>query len=696
VPLFVVCTARPELLARRPGWGGGKTNTFTLALSPLSEEETAHLVRALLEQTVMPAEIQRVLVERADGNALYAEEFTRLFAEQGSDVSSDQRLPETVHGIIAARLDALPGEEKALLQAAAVVGKIFWLGAVCQVAGAERADAERRLHALERKEFVRRERSASVESETEYAFRHVLIRDVAYGQIPRAERADRHRLAAEWIENLGRPEDHAELLAHHYTAALEFEQAVGKDDFVFAEQARLALRRAGDRAMALAGYEAAARFYASALELCPSDDPERPHLLLRQGRMLFRAEASGLELLTEALEAFRRSGDDEGAAAAATAAGLLLWTRGQRDEAYAYVDEAVELLSTRPPSFAKANALLQRAGFHLVTGEFPECLLLAREALPMVEQLGLATLGARVPALIGWSRLGTGDPGGLGDLERAVEITFETNAFEYLHSSFENLRSAQFALGRLADASATLVRHAESAERLGDFGRRWLQVLLAGDAFLDGRWDEALRVADAFLDEVEAGSPHYLEPPCRAVRAAIRLARGDLLGASSDAERALAISRRTKDRQVLSHALGARAIVALGESRPREANELASELEGLGVALVFPMTFGWPTYFDVALLMHDLDRRPSLSRMLDVPVATPWADAAQAIADGDFVQAAETLERMGDAAGAAQLLVQAGRRPEATDQLAGALGFYRAVGATAHLRKAEALLAPSA
>jgi class 3 adenylate cyclase/tetratricopeptide (TPR) repeat protein len=704
VPLFVVCTARPELLARRPGWGGGMANTFTLSLSPLSGEDTAHLVHALLEQTVMPAEIQRMLVERAGGNALYAEEFTRLFAERGSEVNFDQRLPESVQGIIAARLDALPGEEKALLQGAAVVGKVFWLGAVCEVGGAERAEAERRLHALERKEFVRRERNASVVGEVEYAFRHVLIRDVAYGQIPRLERADAHRLAAEWIERLGRPEDHAELLAHHYMAALELERAVGKHEAVFAERARLAFRRAGDRATALAGYEAAARFYASALELCPSDDPERPDLLLRQGRTLFSAEASGLELLTEALEAFRGSGDEEGAAAAATAAGLLLWTRGHRDDAYAYVDEAVELLSARPPSFAKANALLRRAGFHLVTGEFPECLRLARDALPMVEHLGLATLRARVPALIGWSRVGTGDPGGLSDLQQAVEITLETNSFDNLHSSFENLRSAQFALGRLADASVTLGRHAESAERLGEFGRRWLQVLLAGNAFLDGRWEEALGVADAFLEEVEAGSPHYLEPPCRAIRAAISLARGELRGAASDADKALAVSRRTKDRQVLSHALGARAIVALAENRREEATELSSELEGLGIPLIFPLTFGWPTLADVAWLLSDLDRRSELLNVLGaIPVVTPWADAARAIAGGDFVHAAETLERMGDAAGAAtarlraaEWFVEAGRRPEANAELAGALGFYRATGATAYVRKAEALLAPSA
>jgi len=392
----------------------------------------------------------------AAGNPLYAEEFARLVAEQGSDARSAQRLPETVQGIIAARLDDLPGEEKELLQAAAVVGKVFWLGAVCRVGGADRAEAERLLHALERKEFVRRERSASVGGEREFAFRHILIRDVAYGQIPRGERAAKHRLAAEWIESLGRLEDHVEMLAHHYTAALELERAAGKDVSVLAGRAGPALRRAGDRARALAGYEAAARFYGAALELCSSDDPARPELLLHRGRALRDSEGSGLELLTEALEAFRASGDEDGAAEAASAAAHLLWSRGERDEAYAYVNEALELVSGRPESPAKANVLLQRGAFHLVTAEFPEVLRFAREALPITERLGLDGRRARALNLIGWGRVGAGDRGGLADLEEAMEIALAADAFEYLHSSFENLRSAQFALGLLAAASATL------------------------------------------------------------------------------------------------------------------------------------------------------------------------------------------------------------------------------------------------
>ena len=112
VPMLVVCTARPELLSRRPGWGGGKPNAATISLSPLSDDETARLVHALLERSVLPADVQSTLIERAGGNPLYAEEFARMVDELGED-GSGLRLPESVQGIIAARLDALPIEREA-------------------------------------------------------------------------------------------------------------------------------------------------------------------------------------------------------------------------------------------------------------------------------------------------------------------------------------------------------------------------------------------------------------------------------------------------------------------------------------------------------------------------------------------------------------------------------------------------------
>ena len=150
----------------------------------------------------------------------------RSSSECSSSGASSEQVPETLLGVIAARLDGLSPAEKTSLQHAAVVGKSFWLGAVEAMDGVSRRELEDRLHGLERKEFVRRERRSAVDADTQYSFLHVLVRDVAYGQIPRAARVDAHARAAAWIESLGRADDHAEMLAHHYLQALALAQGV--------------------------------------------------------------------------------------------------------------------------------------------------------------------------------------------------------------------------------------------------------------------------------------------------------------------------------------------------------------------------------------------------------------------------------------------------------------------------------------
>jgi len=205
-PLLVLCTARPEFLERRPAWGGGKTNVVTIALAPLSEDETGQLLEAVLEQRELEAEVREALVARAAGNPLYAEQFARVLEEIGAV----QQLPETVQGIIAARIDGLPLADKAVLQDAAVIGKVFWPGAVEAIGDIPHREVRGRLVSLERKEFVQQARRSSVVGEPEYSFRHILLRDVAYAQIPRAARGERHRRAAGWIQSPGRPDDHAE------------------------------------------------------------------------------------------------------------------------------------------------------------------------------------------------------------------------------------------------------------------------------------------------------------------------------------------------------------------------------------------------------------------------------------------------------------------------------------------------------
>jgi len=349
VPILVIATARPELLDRRQAWGGGKLNVSTIALTPLSDEEAAEIIHGVLDQAALPAETQQALLERAGGNPLYAEQFARLYTERGS--ADDLPLPETVQGLIAARLDGLSPEEKRIVQDAAVYGKVFWAGAI------DAHDDE--LHSLDRKGILRRERRSAVGGETQYVFRHVLVRDVAYGQIPRAARGEKHVRAADWIESLGRADDHAELVAHHLAAAAELGVEVGA-------RARITFRRAGDRARALGAWPAAERYYAQALASWPVEDEEYPRLFAASAAA--RARATGdTEQLGAALDALEAAELwEEGAQFAATAAMNVWYATG---DPRAFLERGLALLDGRPASPARAELLAESARIHWFRGD---------------------------------------------------------------------------------------------------------------------------------------------------------------------------------------------------------------------------------------------------------------------------------------------------------------------------------------
>src|SRR5205807_9955890 len=219
-------------------------------------------------------------------------------------------LPGNGRGVISARLDSLQPAEKQLLLDAAVLGKTFWAGAL----GGD--DVEMRLRALQRKEFVRRERRSAVAGETEFAFTHLLVRDVAYGQIPRAERATKHAQAARWLESLtDRPEDLAELLVHHYLAALELARAAGSDAAELVEPAVGVLFDAVERAQRLNAYARTEQYATTLLEQLAPDDARRARALAAlasaEGNL---GNAVAVEHGKEAVQAFVALGDVEGAA----------------------------------------------------------------------------------------------------------------------------------------------------------------------------------------------------------------------------------------------------------------------------------------------------------------------------------------------------------------------------------------------
>jgi tetratricopeptide (TPR) repeat protein len=697
VPLLCVCTARPELLERKPDWGGGKRNATTVSLSPLSDEETARLVHALLGTAVLPAELQSTLLARASGNPLYAEEFARL-VEERRGAAGELPLPESVQGIIAARIDALPPEEKELLQDAAVVGKVVWVGTVAALGGMQRWTVEERLHALERKEFVRREQRSTVEGETEYAFRHVLVRDVAYGQIPRSARAEKHRVVAEWIESLGeRTEDRAEMLAHHYLSAIEFARASGQPTEALAGPARLALREAGDRAWALVALRAAKRFYAAALELW-GDEPGRAELLFRYGRTLRFTDGSGDEELAEARDGLLAAGDRETAAEAEAFRARVSWDRGETGEALDRIEGASELVRDATSARAKTRVLAERARLTMFAGRHHEAIEIGREALEMAEALDDKEHQSELLNTIGVARVSIddGDRGGVRDLERSLEIARQAGAPDTLGRALYNLAQLRTHTQGFEGVQELYDEMADSNERFGiEAGKRWLRAGYALYLCLIGRWDEALRQADDFIAEIEAGSPHYQEADCRWTRGTILVARGDIPGALAEARKGVAFARAAKDPQVVQPVLGFAARVNSVAGHGAEANALADE-----VLTTAPMVGFYTT--DLAWAMRDLSRGDDFLERAFAPQSagrqpSPWRAAACAVAAGELNRAAELYEEIGALPHWAYArLAAAEAHGTAGTELERALAFFREVGATAYLQRGESLLAASA
>ena len=689
VPLLVVCSARPELLERRPGWGGGKRNTTTLSLAPLSDENTARLLGALLGTPVIAADQQTALLQRAGGNPLFAEEYARMLAE-GSDPSA--AAPETLHGVVAARIDALPEPEKEILQLASVLGKVFWTDALAKLSGASPWELDERLHALERKEFVRREHRSAVAGSKQYAFVHALVRDGAYGQISRMVRADVHKRVADWIETLpaDRANDRTEILAHHLLEAIEYSRAAGLDTAELVPRAARALRESGDRAWSIGALAAALEFYGRLRELDPSVEDD-PYFVLSLGLALAAMHGyveQGAEELERAADALASS-DPAAAAQATITRGEFIWQRGDQERSFAYFDRARALAEGAPLSPEKQNALAQVARFLSLAGRNDEALELVEQAIDMAQELGDDELLGDALNTRGVVRSSLFDPAWEEDLTRSLELGLRSNSFR-AGRAYINLGSSLVeAAGDLTRGEAVTREGLAFSERMGFSltALTWFRGNLADATYLRGAWDESLALAEQMV----AGEPHYMQQVAFSIRAAIRLARGDGGGAAEDMERALHDARAIRDPQALDPALVNAADVAHRNGDTEVAIELLEELgshERAGTWVV-----------SLALLLHDLGSPATTIVEKRDTARTPWFDAALAIADHDFERAVDVLERTGARTfvAAARLRAAAayaaqGRSADAAAQLAPALAFYREVAASAYVLDGEALV----
>jgi class 3 adenylate cyclase len=263
VPLLLLTLARPELVDARPEWGSSVPEFLTLTLGPLADEHARELaVRRLGDD-----EHAEAVLEIAEGNPLFIEQLAASIGE-----TAPGRLPTSIREIVAARLDSLPAGERALLLDAAVAGKVFWLDALVALnATAGRAELARSLDQLERRDLIRRESGSMIEGKPQFAFTHALIREVAYDLLPRAERARRHAIVAEFFgQNTGGSGEAIGAMARHWRSAGDHERAVPQ------------LVRAAELAERGWAKDHAAFLYREALALVPEEDVDQRRSIRRR------------------------------------------------------------------------------------------------------------------------------------------------------------------------------------------------------------------------------------------------------------------------------------------------------------------------------------------------------------------------------------------------------------------------------
>jgi class 3 adenylate cyclase/tetratricopeptide (TPR) repeat protein len=378
-PLLILCLARPDLLDVRPGWGGGRVRSTAIELEPLSDVESEELVEALVSELESPPALPKGLLDRTEGNPLFVEETIRMLAEGGAW----DRVPDTLQALIAARIDHLPPEGKSLLQRAAVVGRVFWQGAIEHLA--PDLEVGPLLDDLLLREFVLREPRSSISGESAFRFKHMLIREVAYTGLTKQARAQQHARFAGWIkEHAG--EELLEIRAHHLDQASSLlAELDGAPPAELAGEAADALTGAGKRALAREQYKSARRSLVRAVELEPT---------LRRRYYAARAvwRLGDLTAVAVEMEKVREEADATGetlmeALALTALSDAVLKQSGDTERAQALIDRALELQQEETDVDAHFDSLIVRVGIAVTRGSMSE-------AVPFMEQAFAVALAA--------------------------------------------------------------------------------------------------------------------------------------------------------------------------------------------------------------------------------------------------------------------------------------------------------------
>ena len=401
VPIYVLTLSRPELLEKRRDWGAGKRNFTSLYLEPLGEPAMRELLAGLVPG--LPELAVRAIVARAGGIPLYAVETIRMLVAQGRLLLEDGAyrpvgdlttlaVPETLTALIASRLDALAPDERALIADAAVLGQSFSPAALSATSGIAEPELAPRLRDLVLRELLTIESDPRSPERGQYGFVQALIREVAYNTLSRRDRKVRHLAAARFFEGLG-SDELAGALAGHYVAA-QAAAAEGPEADALAGQARIALRAAAERAVALGSHDQAIRFFEQAIDVA-TDETEQADLRERAGASA--AQAGRYDVaergLRMALATYAGRGDLRGVVRATTLLGRAMTNSGHPAAAVALLAAASS--SGDPasdPTLASLDAELARA--HFFADEPDRAIEVADRALRVAERLGLVAVVA--------------------------------------------------------------------------------------------------------------------------------------------------------------------------------------------------------------------------------------------------------------------------------------------------------------
>ncbi len=521
-PLLLIATARPELFARRPDWGAGTRNATRVRLEPLLPAETASLVEALLGPEV-DASVRELVLDRAEGNPFFVEELIATLADQGAlaredrrwiarDPPADLKVPDSVQAVLASRIDLLPPLEKAALQAASVIGRVFRPQPVRELLDEARPD----FALLEERDFVARRSGSCVNGEHEYAVKHALTREVAYASLTMPRRARLHAAYAAWLERDGGGRDeHAPFLAYHYFEAVRPEAAdvvwVGREGDYRPLTARALtwLRRAADIAVARYAIDEALDLLHRALDLS-ADEIEQVELWEAIGHAnALKYDGEGFwTAMQHALGPARdrrTRGRIYSELAYQTALRAGMWKRAPDPERVdGWIERALEL--TDADSAERARALVARAAWP------PHPTTAASEALDLAKRLGDIELRS-------WALQAMAEPARVArDFEEAwrwmrmrLELLPRIDDPDNRADATWQATVGLAGVARLDQARRLARRHQEIAARLTPHHRLHAVALVAMVEELAGEWASVAELEP----EIESAVEDNVATPCR-------------------------------------------------------------------------------------------------------------------------------------------------------------------------------------